>query len=550
MTDICVPDIGDVDEVEVIELCVKVGDQVEENDPVVVIESDKASMEVPAGQAGKITELIVQVGDRVKKGSLLARIESASTTGGIATQPAAAAGAREPVSSHVGVETAPAVAAATAEPGGTGGAELAVHLPDIGDAKDVIVIEIAVSAGARVAKGELLLVVESDKASMEIPAPESGIVKALHVALEQPVNKGSLLATMIIDTSAGTASELVSTTATPAAAESMTARRSAPAQSEAQSSQADVASSTAAAGAEVYAGPAVRLLAREFGVDLTQVKGSGARGRILKEDVQSWVKNRLSQPASQPAASRGAGIPPVPLPDFSKFGPVEMEPLTRIRRAGAENLHRSWLNVPHVTQHDEADITSLEEFRKSLRAEAERAGVKVTPLSFLVKACCAALKAHPRMNSSLDARNENFILKRYWNIGFAVDAPDGLVVPVIRDADQLGIHELSRVISDLADKARRGKLGLSDMQGGTFSISSLGALGGTGFTPIVNAPEVAILGVGRLATRPVWDGSTFQPREMLPLSLSYDHRAINGAEAGRFMTELCALLSDVRRLIL
>jgi pyruvate dehydrogenase E2 component (dihydrolipoamide acetyltransferase) len=313
---------------------------------------------------------------------------------------------------------------------------------------------------------------------------------------------------------------------------------------------AEQSSGGVSSGTEVYAGPAVRLLAREFGVDLARLTGTGTKGRILKEDVQAYVKSRLRAAPAQAAAAEGAGIPAVPLPDFAKFGPVELEPLSRIRRSGAQNLHRSWLNVPHVTQHDEADVSSLEEFRRSIRAEAEKAGVKVTPLSFLVKACCVALKAHPRINASLDAGNNHYILKRYWHIGFAVDAPDGLVVPVIRDADRLGIFELSRVIADLADKARRGKLALADMQGGTFSISSLGALGGTGFTPIVNAPEVAILGVGRLVTRPVWDGKTFQPREMLPLSLSYDHRAINGAEAGRFMVDLCALLADARRLIL
>jgi len=546
VTDIRVPDIGDVDEVEVIEICVKPGDQVGENDPVVVIESDKASMEVPAGVSGVIGAILVNIGDRVKQGSLLAKLQVAAAASEAPqakpqTLTTEAKPAAEPAPTASST-AAPAAAPKTAV--NTGAArEMQVYLPDIGDAKDVIVIELAVAPGTTVAKGDLLLVVESDKASMEIPAPEAGVIKVLHVALEQPVNKGSLLATMEVAGSAAAAPTTSVSGADPIAA--------APAASAPAAAARPVgdATNSASAGSEVYAGPAVRLLAREFGVDLSKVKGTGTRGRILKEDVQAFVKERLKA-APEKASVAGAGVPSVPLPDFSKFGPIELEAFSRIRRVGAQNLHRSWLNIPHVTQHDEADITALEEFRKSIKADAEKSGVKVTPLSFLIKAVCAALKAHPRLNSSLDAACENFILKRYFHIGFAVDAPDGLVVPVIRDADRLGIYELSKVIADLADKARRGKLAMADMQGGTFSISSLGALGGTGFTPIVNAPEVAILGVGRLVTKPVWNGQEFRPREMLPLSLSYDHRAVNGAEAGRFVVDLCGLLTDVRRLIL
>lgn len=538
MTDIRVPDIGDVDEVEVIEICVKPGDQVGDNDPVVVIESDKASMEVPAGASGVIDDVLVNIGNRVKQGSLLARLRGA-----------AAASESQPAKLHnVTPEAKPVSEPAPSAPpkpvASTGSSgEIQVYLPDIGDAKDVIVIELAVAPGATVAKGDLLLVVESDKASMEIPAPESGVIKVLHVALEQPVNKGSLLATLEVSGPVATAPTILVSGAAPAAAAPAANAPAVPIKPTGDAKEA------ASAGSEVYAGPAVRLLARGFGVDLTKVKGTGTRGRVVKEDVQAFVKERLKA-TPEKASVAGAGIPSIPLPDFSKFGPIELEPFSRIRRVGAQNLHRSWLNIPHVTQHDEADITALEEFRKSIKADAEKAGVKVTPLSFLIKAVCAALKTHPRLNSSLDAGCENFILKRYFHIGFAVDAPDGLVVPVIRDADRLGIYELSKVIADLADKARRGKLAMADMQGGTFSISSLGALGGTGFTPIINAPEVAILGVGRLVTKPVWGGQEFRPREMLPLSLSYDHRAVNGAEAGRFVVELCGLLADVRRLIL
>ena len=533
MTDILVPDIGDVDEVEIIEICVAVGDLVDANETIVVIESDKASMEVPAGIVGKITSIEVKLGDRVSEGSLLAKIEAASAGSEVKAAPVLAA----PPAAPVATSPAPAAPAPVQT---QSAAEVDVLLPDIGDAKDVIVIEIAVKSGDVVAAGDLLLVVESDKASMEVPSPSAGTIAALHVVLDQAVNAGDRLLTM-----------------KPAGAASAQPAANAPTPSKAAEKPAAVAAASlpvasdqpaVSSGADVYAGPAVRLMARELGVDLSQVKGSGSRGRIVKEDVQGFVKARLKAPVQK--AVSGSGIPSIPTVDFAKFGPVDIEPMSRIRRAGAENLHRSWLNVPHVTQQDDADITALEEFRKSLKAEAERRGVKVTPLSFLVRACCAVLKEHPRFNASLDANKENFVLKRYYHIGFAVDAPDGLVVPVIRDADRMGIWELSTAINELADKARRGKLGMNDMQGGTFSISSLGALGGTGFTPIVNAPEVAILGVSRLVTKPQWNGREFLPREMLPLSLSYDHRAINGAEAGRFMVDLCGVLGDLRRLIL
>jgi pyruvate dehydrogenase E2 component (dihydrolipoamide acetyltransferase) len=294
----------------------------------------------------------------------------------------------------------------------------------------------------------------------------------------------------------------------------------------------------------------VRRLARELGVSLAEVKGSGAKGRILKDDVKAHVKSAMTAKGPARSAEAGSGIPPVPPVDFSKFGPVEVEPMSRIRVAGAANLHRSWLNLPHVTNFEEADVTELEAFRATLKEEATRRDVKITPLSFIIKACCYALQAFPTFNASLDPEIKNFVLKKYYHIGFAVDAPDGLVVPVIRDADRMGVWDLSEAIIELGEKARTGKLGMNDLQGGSFSISSLGNIGGTGFTPIINAPEVAILGVSRLVTKPVWTGSEFEPRKMLPLSLSYDHRAINGAEAGRFMAMLAELLGDIRRLAL
>jgi pyruvate dehydrogenase E2 component (dihydrolipoamide acetyltransferase) len=320
-------------------------------------------------------------------------------------------------------------------------------------------------------------------------------------------------------------------------------------QAAAGSLQAAAGAAQAEVAARVYAGPAVRLLARELGVELARIKGSGNRGRIVKDDVKAFVKTALTSGRAA-AGTTGTGIPPVPEVDFAKFGPIDIQPMSRIRVAGATNLHRSWLNVPHVTQHEEADVTELEAFRATLKDEARKRDVSITPLAFIIKACCYALEAHPMFNASLDVAVKNFIFKKYYNIGFAVDTQAGLVVPVIRDTNRLGIWDLSQAIAELAGKAREQKLAMNDLQGGTFSVSSLGAIGGTGFTPLINAPEVAILGVARLTMRPVWDGSEFVPRKMLPLSLSYDHRAINGAEAGRFMVTLAELLDDIRRLSL
>jgi pyruvate dehydrogenase E2 component (dihydrolipoamide acetyltransferase) len=380
-----------------------------------------------------------------------------------------------------------------------------------------------VSEGAAVTEGTLIATVEV-KGSSAAPAPaadrpevEAGEVpRGAEAAAPQPI----------------------STTAAPPAGPDTAA--------------AEQESAGTALGERIYAGPAVRRLARELGVDLARVRGTGARERIVKDDVKAYVKDAMTAaPGGAGAgAASGAGIPAIPQIDFSRFGPVEIRPLTRIRAAGAANLQRSWLNLPHVTQHDEADVTELEAFRASLKSEAERRGVKITPLAFIIKACCYALKKFPTFNASLDAEARNYVLKGYYNIGFAVDTEEGLVVPVIKGADQMGIWELSEAVTDLAGRAREQKLGMNDMQGGSFSVSSLGAIGGTGFTPIINAPEVGILGVSRLAMRPVWDGESFVPRKLLPLSLSYDHRAINGAEAGRFVSHLCELLADIRRLSL
>jgi pyruvate dehydrogenase E2 component (dihydrolipoamide acetyltransferase) len=421
-----------------------------------------------------------------------------------------------------------------------------VRVPDIGEATNVVVIEVAVSPGAEVSESDLLVVVESDKASMEIPAGVAGTVTALHVEEGSEVEEGTLIATIEsaaeVAVSAGEGAAPASQR--PAAPETSSEAETAPAAPETPEPPAEV--EEAGADSRVYASPAVRRLARELGVTLANVKGSGNRGRILKDDVKAHVKAVMGKPT--PAA--GTGIPSIPAVDFARFGPIEMEPLSRIRAAGAVNLHRSWLNLPHVTQFEEADVTELEAFRKTLKEEASRRDLKITPLAFIIKACCHALQAFPTFNASLDPELKNFVLKKYYHIGFAVDTPDGLVVPVIRDADRMGVWALSEAIAELAEKARTQSLSMKDMQGGSFSISSLGNIGGTGFTPIINAPEVAILGVSKLLTKPVWNGSEFVPRQMLPLSLSYDHRAINGAEAGRFMVMLAALLGDIRRLAL
>lgn len=544
-----IPDIGDVDEVEVIEICVALGDQVGPDDALIVIESDKASMEVPAGSAGTIASIDVALGDQVTEGSLVVTLASADSE-------ATAEPAPDSESDHL--ESAPASdeppeadqAADQAEPETTADSAptrslVEVRVPDIGEATNVVVIEVAVVAGAEVGADDLLVVVESDKASMEIPAGQAGTVTAVHVEEGGEVEEGTLIATIEAALQAEQKpreTEPAVETAPIAAAREIEKPAAA-----GRARTTETADDAEDDQAQIYASPVVRRLARELGVKLSQVKGSGSRGRILKDDVKTHVKAAMSKPAGEAASS---GIPSIPAVDFSRFGDVEVRPMSRIQVAGAKNLHRSWLNLPHVTQFEEADVTELEAFRKTLKEESVRRDVKITPLSFIIKACCYALQEFPTFNASLDPEIGNFVLKKYYHIGFAVDTPDGLVVPVIRDADRMGVWDLSEAITDLAEKARTGKLGMSDLQGGSFSISSLGNIGGTGFTPIINAPEVAILGVSRLVTRPIWNGTEFEPRKMLPLSLSYDHRAINGAEGGRFMVMLAELLGDIRRLAL
>ena len=544
-----VPDIGGAEDAEVIEVNVSVGDSVELEQGLIVLESDKASMEVPAELAGKVVEVLVKEGDNLKEGDPIAVVE---TDGAADSEPApepeaapepAQETAQEPVQETV-QETAPAPEAAPA-PAAAEASEQPVNVPDIGTDEAVDVIELSVAVGDVLEEGDTILVLESDKASMELPAPFASEIVSLAVKEGDQVKEGDLVATV-----RGSAPAAAESTPAPAPAP---AAATAPAPAAAPAPAPKPAADPAPAaqdikGGGIYAGPAVRKLARELGVDLEQVKGSGPKGRILKEDVQDFVKRALEGGGTRPTS--GAGIPPVPDVDYSAFGDIDTQPMTRIDKVTAANMQRSWLNVPHVTQFDEADITALEAFRADMKAEGEKRGTKLTPLPFILKACAAALKDNPRLNRSLSGDGENWIYRHYVHIGMAVDTPAGLVVPVIRDVDKKGLWELAEETVELATKAKERKLKPAEMQGGCFSISSLGNIGGTGFTPIVNAPEVAILGISKLAVKPVWNGNDFEPRKMLPVCLSYDHRAVNGADAGRFTTQLCATLADIRRLLL
>ncbi len=542
-----VPDLGG--EGEVIELLVKVGDRVEAEQSILTLESDKASMEVPVPKAGIIKELKVKLGDRLKEGDELLVLEVEG-----------AAPAAEPVATAVAAEAPKAVEAApAAAPPAAAASVQDVHVPDIGTSGKVKVIEVLVKAGDTIEADQSLITLESDKASMEIPAPAAGVVEEVVVKLDAEVGTGDLILKLRV---AGAAQEAAAAPATAPAPASEPVHRTPPgAKPEVAAEVGAIAALAAAAaavtppvrdGSKVHAGPAVRMTAREFGVDLAAVPGSGPKGRILKEDVQNYVKAMLQKAKDAPAAGAtgGAGIPPIPEVDFSKFGPVEEVPMTRLMQVGAANLHRSWLNVPHVTQFDSADITELEAFRVAQKAMAEKAGVKLTVLPLLLKACAHLLKELPDFNSSLAPSGKALIRKKYVHIGFAVDTPDGLLVPVIRDVDQKSLLQLAAEAAELAEKARTKKLSPDAMQGACFTISSLGHIGGTGFTPIVNAPEVAILGVSKATMQPVWDGKAFQPRLMLPLSLSYDHRVINGAAAARFTKRLGDVLGDIRTLLL
>ncbi|MFN4031659.1 MAG: dihydrolipoyllysine-residue acetyltransferase [Acidovorax temperans] len=557
LVNIQVPDIGDFDEVGVIELLVKVGDTVKAEQSLITVESDKASMEIPSSHAGVVKELKVALGDKVKQGSVIAVVEA---VGAPAVAPSAApASAASPAAAPAATTAAPV--AAVPAPAAAGPVE--VRVPDIGDFKNVAVIELLVKPGDTVALEQSLFTVESDKASMEIPSPAAGVLKELKVKIGDTVNIGDLVAILegVASAAAPAATAPVAAAPTPAAPVAPAPAMAAAAPVAATATVLAPAHQPGAATLGLpHASPSVRKFARELGVPLEEVKGSGPKGRITQDDIQNFTKQVMSgaaqtkaQAAKAPApAAGGSGVGldllPWPKVDFAKFGPVERKDLSRIKKISGANLHRNWVVIPHVTNHDDADITDLEAFRVQFNKENEKSGVKVTMLAFMIKAAVAALKKFPEFNSSLDG--DQLVMKNYFHIGFAADTPNGLVVPVIKDADQKGIVQISKEMGELAAKAREGKLAPADMQGGCFSISSLGGIGGRYFTPIINAPEVAIMGVCKSSIEPKWDGKQFAPRLMLPLSLSWDHRVIDGAAAARFNVYFASLLADFRRIVM
>jgi pyruvate dehydrogenase E2 component (dihydrolipoamide acetyltransferase) len=550
LVEVQVPDIGDFDEVAVIELLVKVGDTVKAEQSLITVESDKASMEIPSSTAGVVKELRVKLGDKVKQGSVVLVVEAAGAAAAPAAAPAAA------VAAPAAPVAAPAPAPVAAPAAAVASGPVEVHVPDIGDFKDVAVIEVMVKPGDTIKVEQSLITVESDKASMEIPSSAAGVLKELKVKVGDKVNIGDLLA-ILEGTAAAVAGAPVVASVAVAVAPAPAA-----AQTPVATAAAAVAAPAHAPGGNTvglpHASPSVRKFARELGVPLDEVKGSGLKGRITADDVQAFTKAVMSgaaqtkaQAAKAPAGGGGGselGLIPWPKVDFAKFGPIERKEMSRIKKISGANLLRNAVMIPAVTNHDDADITDLEAFRVSTNKENEKSGVKVTMLAFLIKACVAALKKFPEFNSSLDG--DALIYKQYYHIGFAADTPNGLVVPVIKDADKKGVLQISQEMGELAKKARDGKLGPADMSGATFTISSLGGIGGKYFTPIINAPEVAILGVCKSTMEPVWDGKAFQPRLMLPLSLTWDHRVIDGAAAARFNAFLGQILSDFRRVLL
>ena len=531
-----VPDIGGHNDVDVIEVAVKVGDTVALEDTLITLETDKATMDVPSTVAGVITAIKVNVGSKVSEGDCIVLVEAAASA---AATPVVAA-------------AAPASPAPAAAPVASPAARSTICVPDIGGHNDVDVIEVAVKVGDVIALDDTLITLETDKATMDVPATVAGTVTAVAVKVGDKVSEGGVI--VEVAASGGGAVSPAAAAPAPAIAPPLAAPTAPAAVVAVAAPVAAPASPISEAGfAKAHAGPSARRLARELGVDLSRVTGSGRKGRVVDQDIKTFVKGVMAgslKPATAPAASLGGGLDLLPWPkvDFAKFGTVEVKPLSRIQKISGANLARNWVMIPHVTQFDEADITDMEAFRKTMGEELKADGTKLTPLAFLIKAVVAALKKYPTFNASLDG--DNLVLKQYFHIGFAADTPNGLVVPVIRDADKKSLVQLAAESGALAKKARDGKLLPAEMQGGCFSISSLGGVGGTAFTPIVNAPEVAILGVSKTEIKPKWNGKEFAPRLMLPLSLSYDHRVIDGAAAARFTTYLGQVLGDIRRLML
>ncbi|MCG8672376.1 MAG: dihydrolipoyllysine-residue acetyltransferase [Pseudomonadales bacterium] len=534
--EVTVPDIGGVDSVDVIEICVNIGDSVAQEDTWVVVESDKATVEVPSPFSGTIESLAIKVGDKIKEGDLIGTLKSQETAEA-ETQPAADTNQPEPEpEAPPAPQSAPSSQAVTSE--------IIVKVPDIGGAEEIEIIEVPVEEGTELKTEDTMIVLESDKATMEVPCPQDGIVTHVLVKVGDKVSEGSDVLKLKVTGSESTAAEA------PVAPEPAQQISTEPAKAPTPKSTAAALSNTSPiqTSKRVHAGPAVRRLARELGVDLAEVKATGPRQRIIKEDVHEYVKQRMTGQGE--AVTGSSGLPELPEIDFTKWGDVEREALSKLKRVSAANLHRSWVHIPHVTQFDQADITDLEAFRKSEGAKLKEQGIKLTFLPFLIQAVVKTLQAFPRFNASLSKDGNELIFKKYFNIGIAVDTPEGLVVPVVKNADQLSLVELAEALVTLSGKARDRKLSPADMQGGTFTISSLGGIGGTAFTPIVNWPEVSILGVSRSSQQPVFDNGQFVPRLMLPLSLSYDHRVIDGADAARFTRYLADMLQDIRRVLL
>ncbi|NKQ11215.1 dihydrolipoyllysine-residue acetyltransferase [Pseudomonas sp. SST3] len=543
--DIKVPDIGSSGKASVIEISVKPGDTIAAEQPLITLESDKASMEIPSPAAGVVESISVKVGDEVGTGDMILVLKGAAPSKPAASKTPASQAASEPkeqLSEQAEEEPAEAAGESVEE----------VRIPDIGSSGSANVIEVMVKAGDSVEADQSLITLESDKASMEIPAPKAGIVESLSLKIGDEAKTGDLILTLKVKGAAPAKKPAARPEEAAPQQQAVAPNKQGVPEAKAAATPAPAVNGPSKAGTKVHAGPAVRMTAREFGVELADVQGTGPKGRILKEDVQAYVKTMMNKAKQAPVAGAagGSGIPPIPEVDFSKFGEIEEVPMTRLMQVGAANLHRSWLNVPHVTQFESSDITELEAFRVAQKSVAEKAGVKLTVLPLLLKACAHLLKELPEFNASLAPSGKAVIRKKYVHIGFAVDTPDGLLVPVIKNVDQKSLLQLAGEAAELAEKARTKKLSPDAMQGACFTISSLGHIGGTGFTPIVNAPEVAILGVSKATMQPVWDGKAFQPRLMLPLSLSYDHRVINGAAAARFTKRLSELLADIRTMLL
>ncbi|MDQ7050333.1 MAG: dihydrolipoyllysine-residue acetyltransferase [Enterobacterales bacterium] len=572
MTDLIavkVPDIGDAEGADIIEILVAVGDVIEAETPLITLETDKATMEVPSSDAGVVKSIEVKVGDQVSNGDIILQLESSAEPSVTAT-----AETEQPVESNAESDSNTAVDQIEAEPVASepvasepvASASVAslsaasetqdLVVPDIGDASDVDVIEVLISSGDSIEQEQGLIVLETDKATMEVPSSFAGEVLEVSVKVGDKVSQGDVLGkikTNVVSASANqglleqepdkAAEKSAShTSIAPVKSSSRTGDRVAPVPDHPHMKKRK-------SEGVIHASPSVRRFARELGADLSKVSGSGPKGRILKDDVQSFIKFELSRPKPV-AASGGLGLSPLPEIDHAKWGSVESKPLTRIQKISSVNLHRNWVTIPHVTQHEDADITELDAFRKSMKDEALKAGTRLTPLAFIMKGLVHTLKAFPKFNASLENDGENLTIKHYYHIGVAVETPDGLTVPVIRDVDQKGIYQLADELGEISAKARDKKLGANDMQGSSFTISSLGGIGGTAFSPIVKWPDVAILGLSRNKMQPVWNGKDFEPRLMLPMSLSYDHRVIDGADAARFVVHLAATLKDIRRVLI